>query len=248
MKKRTRGNRGKSQEQIITRLSEISRYEPLNDENTDVPPFTTGWVVFEESDASDHNDPMGTLKDMLKYSIDGRYGGLVQWVDQGGRDGLASPIYKVEGRDRIPTNPNHVIRAIYKHPHTISGWKPRVWVAPGASIPLIILKIEQGYKIECSEDTDKKKIFDIPDPAPALEPEPEPEFVPQIRNPKVTQLKSTPPLIRTSRVSGDVHRSIKNVILPRGSSRKKKKKKTNKKKIKKKKKTKKKKGEKNVIV
>ena len=82
-------------------------------------------------------------------------------------------------------------------------------------------------------------------PAPALEPEPEPV----LRNTKVTQLiKSKPPLIRTSRVSGDVHRSIKNVISPRGSSRKKKKKKTNKKKIKKKKKTKKKKGEKNVIV
>ena len=33
-------------------------------------------------------------------------------------------------------------------------------------------------------------------PAPASEPEPEPEPEPVLRNTKVTQLKSTPPLIR----------------------------------------------------
>ena len=86
-------------------------------------------------------------------------------------------------------------------------------------------------------------------PAPASEPEPEPEPEPVLRNTKVTQLKSTPPLIRPRAVPRNIQKNKEtNIILSRGSSRKKKKKKTNKKKIKKKKKTKKKKGEKNVIV
>jgi len=217
-------------------LRRISRSEPIYDENTDIPPFTKGWIVFEESDASDHNDPMGKLKDMLNYTISGEYGGLVEWIDQKREDdNLASPIYKVEGKERIPTNPNHVVRAIYKHPHTIPGWKPRIWVAPGASIPLIKLKIKQGYKIWCALESDNKKIFDISASEP--EPEPEPDFshISVLQNPRVTQFKS--PLIPKSVLSREDIKKIPiyNNILPFGSKKKKKKsnKKINKKKRKK---------------
>lgn len=215
-------------------LRRISRSEPIYDENTDIPPFTKGWIVFEESDASDHNVPMGKLIDMLKYTISGEYGGLVEWIDQKREDdNLASPIYKVEGKERIPTNPNHVVRAIYKHPHTIPGWKPRIWVAPGASISLIKLKIEQGYKIWCALESDNKKIFDIS----ASEPEPEPDLshIEVLQNPRVTQFKS--PLITKSVLSREDIKKIPiyNNILPFGSRKKKKKsnKKINKKKRKK---------------
>ena len=116
-------------------------------------PTTKDWTLFREADAEGHNSIHGKLDEMKTAVLTGHYGGLVEWIDQRGSDWEASPVNK----NADPHSPDVLVESIKKHSHSISGWRPNIWVAPGAKISLIEEKIKDGFDVQYGKrDLDKK--------------------------------------------------------------------------------------------
>ena len=117
-------------------------------------PTTKDWTLFREADAEGHNSIHGKLDEMKSVVLTGHYGGLVEWIDQrGSSDWEASPVNK----NADPHSPDVLVQSIKKHSHSISGWRPNIWVAPGAKISLIEEKIKEGFNVVYGKKDREKK-------------------------------------------------------------------------------------------